>query len=461
MNSKYFKYAFIATIIILIIAGIYIIYIKNSENEGNVYVESKEIKTTKDINIGITEFDCINPILTKSLEMQYITKLIYDPLVNITKDFNTEPALAEEWSKIDELTYIMKINENKKWQNGDNVKIEDIEFTINKIKETDSIYNENIAKIDHIEKINENTMKIHLIEPVQFFEYLLCFPIVQAETYNEDTPMGSGKYKIEEINDEVIILSGENRKITIKIYKTVTELYNNFTRQNVDLILTKNTNYEEYIGNIGFEETLITGREFYYISCENIENIETRNLVNANLNKEKLIYDIYKRKYINVEFPLEYGSYLNTENNMKEETKNKKKINLTLSIKSDGETKQIAKAIKENLGEKGINVNIQNYINKNADMILQKQTVPITPDISIYFKDENIKEEIRKISSIENKDILKQEYKKVIDSYYEKKPFISLYFNSYIILHNNKLKGDFSGNWYNMFYNIDTWYKVI
>ena len=29
-------------------------------------------------------------------------------------------------------------------------------------------------------------------------------------------------------------------------------------------------------------------------------------------------------------------------------------------------------------------------------MILQKQTVPITPDISIYFKDENIKEEIKR-----------------------------------------------------------------
>ena len=94
-------------------------------------------------------------------------------------------------------------------------------------------------------------------------------------------------------------------------------------------------------------------------------------------------------------------------------------------------------------------------------MILKKQTVQITPDISIYFENEETKKEILKISNIENKDILKQEYEKIINNYYKEKPFISLYFNSYIILHNNKLKGDFSGNWYNIFYNIDTWYKVI
>lgn len=461
MSLKYFKYAFIITIIILIIAGIYIIYIKDSNKTGDTCTANKEKRTTQDINIGITEFDTINPILTKSLEMQYITKLIYEPLINITIDFNIEPGIAEEWSKLDELTYIIKLNEGKTWQNGDKIEVEDIEFTIKTIKETNSIYKENIENVEKIEKINENTLKIYLSEPVEFFEYLLCFPIVQEKTYNENTPVGSGKYKIDENNEEIIKLSGENRKITIKIYKSITELYNNFTRENVDLILTKNINYEEYIGNIGFEENLIPGREFYYISCENIENIETRNIINANINKDKLIYDLYKKRYIKVDFSLEYGSYLNAENNTKEEISNSKKIKLTLSINPEEETKQIAEIIKEQLSENNIEITIQNYENKKADLILKKQTVPITPDISIYFENEETKKEISKISNIENKDILKQEYEKIINNYYKEKPFISLYFNSYIILHNNKLKGDFSGNWYNIFYNIDTWYKVI
>ncbi len=461
MNIKYVKNTFIIVIIILIVAGIYIIYIKDREEAKESHEENRETRTTRDINIGITEYDTINPLLTKSLEVQYITKLLYEPLLDITMDFKMKPAIAEEWSKIDELTYIVKINEEKKWQNGEKIKIEDIQFTIETIKQTDSIYKENVDKIQKIEKLDENTFKIHMIEPVNFFEYFLCFPIVQASTYNERIPIGSGKYKIDSINEEIIELSCDERKIVVKIYKGITELYNNFTRENVDIILTKNVNYEDYIGNIGFEETLITGREFYYISCENIENIDIRKLINDNLNEDKLIYDLYKRRYINVEFPLEYGSYLNKENNENGDIQNLGRVRLTLSISPNDESKQIAKIIKEELEPKGIEIIIQNYLNKNADMILKRQTVPLMPDISIYFNDENIKEEILKIENIENEEVLKEEYAKIIDKYYNELQFISLYFNTYIILHNKKIKGDFSGNWYNIFYNLDTWYKII
>lgn len=460
MNLKYIRYAFIITIIVLIILGIYMIYIKDNDKSGNTYTGNKQVEISKDINIGITEFETINPILSKSLEVQYITKLIYEPLVNITQDFNTEPGIAEEWSKLDELTYIIKIDEEKIWQNGEKVKVEDIEFTIKTIKENDSIYNENVEQIERIEKVDENTLKIHLKEPVEFFEYMLCFPIVQKNTYNADVPVGSGKYKIEGISEDEIKISGEDRKITIKIYNSITELYNNFTRENVDLILTKNTNYDEHIGNIGFEETAIPGREFYYISCENIENIETRKIIESKINKDRLIYDLYNKRYIKVEFPLEYGSYLNKQKSTDEEIESNKNIRVTLSIKPDEETRKIAKILKEQLEENEIDVIIQYYQNKRADMILKKQTVPITPSINMYFNDENVKEQIAKITNIENKEILKQEYEKIIEQYYEEKPFISLYFNSYIILHNNNLKGDFSGNWYNIFYNIDTWYKI-
>lgn len=461
MNLKYLKNAFIIIIIILIIIGIYIIYIKDNNPQNVSNSKNKETVISKNISIGITKFDTINPILTKSLEIQYITKLIYEPLINITQDFNTEPSLAEEWSKLDELTYIVKISDEKKWQNGDNVKVDDIEFTINTIKNSNSVYGENVEKINKIEKVNDNTLKIILSEPVQFFEYLLCFPIVQEKTYNSEIPIGTGEYQISKITEGKIEIKGAEQTIKVVIYNSVSELYNNFTRENVDLILTTKTNYEEYIGNIGFEETLITGREFYYISCENIKDIQLRNFIDKHINKEKIVYDLYNKKYKIAEFPLEYGSFLNKENNIEEENTNTKEVRLTLSIKPDEETKKIAESIKEQLKEENINITMQNYVNSKADMILKKQTVPIIPDISIYFNNEETKEEILKISNIENKAILKQEYDEIIEKYYEEKPFISLYFNNYIILHNSKLKGDFSGNWYNIFYNIDTWYKIL
>lgn len=459
MNLRIYKNLFIGLIIFLVIAGIYIIYIKDDGEGTGVQARNKETQTTKEISIGITEFDTINPILTKSLEIQHITKLIYTPLINITQDFNVEPGIAEEWSKLDELTYIVKISEDKKWQDGEQIKVKDVEFTINLIQKSDSIYKESIETIKSIEEINETTFKIYLNREVDFFEYLLCFPIVQEKTYNADMPVGIGDYKIQNIQDNKIVLQGKENLLTIKIYKSITELYNSFTRGDIDLIITQNTNYEEYIGNIGFEETIITARDFYYISCENIDNIEERQNINIAINKEKLVYDLYNQKYILADFPLDYGSYLNKEKSIETEKKVVKGKTYTLSV--EGENYEIAEKIKEELEEKGIHIIIQKYKNSYADLILKKQTVPITPTIHEYFEDEEVKNEIKEIVKIENKSIIKQEYEEIINKYYEEQPFISLYFSSYIVLHTDNLKGDFSGNWYNVFYNIDSWYKII
>lgn len=463
MKLKYFKNIFIVTIILLILAGIYIIYIKRGPAKNNLETQGKETNVIKEFSIGVTDFDTINPILSKNLEIQYLNKLIYEPLVNITRDFNVEPSIAEEWSKIDDVTYIIKLDENKTWENGRRVQVEDIENTIEVIKKENTIYKENIQKIRQIEKINETTLKIYLREPVNFFEYFLCFPIIDINTYNTEIPMGTGKYKYTNITENQITIESSDNKIIVKLFKNSTELYNNFTRENVDIIITKNPNYENYIGNIGFEETIIPGRTFYYILLENISDVNMRKWLDMATNKEKLIYNLYNKKYIPANTPLAYGSYLNLSNEKQQEKDQElftqKKMNLTISVKN--EDKIIAEKMQEQLKEYEINLRIQTYQNSKADLILKKQTTTITPDISQYFSEEKMKKQIKQANEIENKQILKQKYQQILNEYKEQMPFISLFFDSYIILHNNKLKGDFSGNWYNIFYNVDGWYKSI
>lgn len=459
MGLKYFKRIFILVTILLILSGIYIIYLKDNKEKNGVQAQNKEMKISKEINIGITNFDTINPILTKNLEIQHITKLVYEPLIDITQDFQTEPKLAEEYSKIDEQSYLIKLDETKKWSNGEALTVEDIQNAITIIQNADTIYKENIKQISNIEKIDDKTFKIFLKEPVDFFEYLLCFPIIKEDPTNPDIPINTGKYKITEKRKNEIIIEGNNLKLTIKNYKNATELYNAFTKAEVDLIITSNTNYQKYITNIGYEATNIPGRDFYYISCENIKDIQTRQNLESIINKEKLIYDLYNQQYIAVDFPLQYGSYLNKEKKEERETKTIKKANFILS--TNQENKEIAEKIKEQLKEKDINIQIQTYKNSKADLILKKTTIPITPEIDNYFADAEIKEKIKQITKIENKEVLKEKYNEIIEKYYNETPFISLYLSTYIILHTNNLKGDFSGNWYNMFYNINTWYKIL
>ena len=464
-NTKYFKNIFIIITVILILLAICIIYIRNNTKEIDKEKNIKKTIIKKDITIGISEFDTLNPITTKSLEVQYISKLIYKPLIEITQDFDIKGGLAKEWSKTAEDEYIIKLDEIK-WQNGSPVTARDIEFTIETIKNSDSIYKENIKQIESIDIIDNKTIKIKLTEETDFFEYLLCFPIVKENTYNKEH-IGTGEYRVEKIEEKEITLTNGERQIKIKIYNTTAEMYGEFSKEKIDLIVTKNNEYAEYIKNIGVSEQIITGRNYYYIMFNNkkVEK-EVKNQIKKLISREQIIYELYNNKYVISDLPLGYGSYLNKQIEDGQEERNVVK-ELRIGIKQDEELYKIAEQIKKQLKEKNIEVNINYYYNyeeaiKNNyyDLILNKKTVDITPKIDYYFQDETIKNNIISIYKIENKEILKNEYHKIFEQYEIELPFIGLFFDSYIILHNSKLKGDFNGNWYNIFYNIDTWYKV-
>lgn len=453
--------------VILVMLAIYIIYIKNNTNTETKDREqnAKKVYIDRDINIGITEFDTINPITSKSLEVQYIIKLVYLPLIEITQDFNVKEGIAKEWSKTGETEYIIKLNEMK-WHNGSEVTTKDVEFTINTIKSSESVYKENVEVIEKTQIIDDKTIKLKLKEETNFFEYLLCFPIVQENTYTKEN-IGTGSYKIEEIIDKKIVLNNGERKIEINIYDSVSELYNQLSKEKIDILITQNSEYPEYIRNIGITEQLIPGRDFYYITfSQKIIEEELSKTIKDLISREQIIYELYKNKYIVADFPLDYGSYLTEKIEIKAEG-NKLPEKLTLGVMQDEEMIKMAEIIKRQLEENKIKTSIRYYSdfetavrNNYYDIIINKKTVEITPKIDDYFIDENRNKNIKDAYKIENKEILKTEYAKMIEQYEEEMPFMGLYFNSYIILHNNKVKGDFSGNWYNPFYHIDTWYKV-
>ena len=95
------------------------------------------------------------------------------------------------------------------------------------------------------------------------------------------------------------------------------------------------------------------------------------------------------------------------------------------------------------------------YYHKNLqeldyDILLTGRTVSIKPEIQNFLS-----------FSIEKKQTLKESYEYAYETFKKNPNFTGLYFNSIILVHSKNLKGNFSGNWYNIFYNIDTWYKSI
>lgn len=131
---------------------------------------------------------------------------------------------------------------------------------------------------------------------------------------------------------------------------------------------------------------------------------------------------------------------------------------LNINIVTNNEREDVVNIVKKNLEELGFKIKIKllnnsyykNNLDKlNYDVLLTGSTVSIKPEIHNYLE-----------FNIEKKETEKETYKNIYNSFKQNPNFMGLYFDSITVLISKKVKGNFKGNWYDIFYNIDTWYKV-
>ena len=508
----------IIIIIIVIISIIYTIYNvsvskeKKKDSQESAKIKEKIISTN--IRIGIINFDNINPILSNNSNIQNVSRLLFEPLINLTEDYKLEPCLATEWTKTEKNTYLIKLRENVKWQDGNKFDSDDVIFTVNIIKKKlkDSIYYYNIKNIESIEKIDEYTIKIITNQEEQYFEYNLIFPIMSCKYFTKDSiesneknvnPVGTGMYYIAEYNDDNIILKsntdwwGEKElkidTINLNLYDNINNAIADIKSNKVDLIISSLMNIDQYIQGIQCNTKRYIGRSYDYlaINCKDdiLKNKNIRKAINYAINKEEIIEKVYHNKYIKSEFPLDFGNYLYSENSKrvehnleeakellkKENWKSKTKLNLLVSSEEKNRVK-VAKVIKEELKEIGIQVNIieknkkqyrDNIKNKNYDIVLTGMTYGYSPSLFSYFEDGNmanssnreILEKIKEIESSSEEEERKKLLSEVIEFYNEEVQYISLYYDSNTLIYSSNLRGEIKPNSYNIFYNIENWYR--
>lgn len=454
MKSNIIKYIFAIIVVGLLITSAYLVYGKKDE-EKKSFLETYKIEETSiitNLRIPVVEFDSINPIISKNQNIQDISRLVYEPLLNIGQDGKVQLCLAKEWTKQNETSYVIKLKENIKWQDGNILTAKDVQYTIDRIKDSsvNSIYAYQLKDVNSLEIIDENTIKINLSKEIPFFEYNLTFPIISYKYYeNEnfintsrnDNPVGTGRFKVINDNGNVILKQNQNwwnqknnstklTQIQIIKYANMGEVYNAFKIGNIDLLTTQTINLEDYIGTIGYNKKEYVGNNLDYLvlNCENkiLSNIEVRKAISYLINKENIVSGIYKGKYKVVNFPLDFGTYVyengrvGYEYNMdkarttleQNEWKYAKKvwqktqdyrtqiIRLDLVVNSSNEKRvEVAENIKSTLKEFGMDINIkkvsdnqyQNYLqNKNYDMILTGVYTGFSPDVSQYFGEGNL-----------------------------------------------------------------------
>ncbi len=453
MKNNIFGYLFFIFIIGIMSFAIYKVNSSKSEETTNTIESTSSITNTQkgtDLTLGISEFDTINPIITSNKKVQDITKLIYEPLVNITSDGKAEPWLAKEWETTDNKTYIVKLRTGVKWSDNTYFSSSDVKYTIDRLKEAEnSVYIENVKYVNEVDIIDNTTLRIILSETVPFYEYYLSFPILSNKYYSgEDfwntdknkSPITTGRFKISEVTEKTITLEKNDiwwnksnddstiKKVTINLYSSVAELYNAFKLGSIDLIATTNEKYQDYIGKIGYNVTEIEGRNFTFLALNTqnrlLSDVNVRKAIKYAINKDEIISSVYNQTYTRANFPLNTNSFLvedKVENYFDTEETNKllkeagwnlrrnqwqkiidyrtAKLEFSLVVKNNTNRTQVAEYIKNALENQGILVNIikasssdYNKIieNKQYDMLLCEVTTSISPDLSTYFENGNL-----------------------------------------------------------------------
>ena len=183
MKGISLKTIFIILIFILVLWAIWKNLFNNDRTDALeaqvIHQSTNETIVSNNIRIGVIELDNMNPIISNNKNVHDISRLIFEPLFTLTQDYKLTEALAKEWSKIDDVTYLIKLKEDVKWQDGNKFDVSDVIFTIDmlKKKENNSTYYYNVKDINSVEEIDEYTLKITIDEQIPYFEYNFIFPI--------------------------------------------------------------------------------------------------------------------------------------------------------------------------------------------------------------------------------------------------------------------------------------------
>lgn len=152
-------------------------------------------------------FDTLNPIVSQSEDVYYISKLLYDSLFDFDDNMNATPELVEKYTvDTEKASVYIKLKKGVKWHSGKALKSDDVRFTVNAVKQagSKSPYYEKCLRIMYVNVKNNREFTIFFNNNYNCSLDILTFPIVPSAGYSTpyqfvtDTdgfkPVGTGMY---------------------------------------------------------------------------------------------------------------------------------------------------------------------------------------------------------------------------------------------------------------------------
>ena len=338
-----------------------------------------------------------------------------------------------------------------------------------------------------------------------------------VDTVKNDSPIGTGMFQISSVEDGKLVLSKNSyywnnekkpliEQIQINKYSSIGEVYKAFKLGDIDIINVSAKNIEEYIGSIGYSKVEYKTRNYDFLSFNTTNPVflesSVRKAINLAIDKNNIIATTLGNGYqvSNFFFDMEswlYDDILNTETNLDlakqiletsgwgyRQNKWFKNINgIVVELKfdlivnaSDSIKVNVANNISNQLKNIGITamvkqVSTQKYLeylnNKNYSCILTGIESNFTPNLENYFgvnnlanyRNEEILNILNSVKNQNNQDEIKKEYQRLYEIYKEEIPYVGLYRETDYVVFNQGLICNLNPNSFNIFNNIEKWYR--
>jgi len=201
-------------IIIILLTGLVVGLLLLSEQTGFRLVSPIPSRGGSYSEALIGKLQRLNPVLDYYNHVDRdVDRLIYSGLIDYDTQGLPKPDLAESWGvSFDGLSYNFQIREDAYWHDGNPVIADDIVFTIDLMRDPDSVLPEdkkNFWQGIEVVSLGEKNLQFRLTEPFSPFMDFLSFGILPKHllsgmTYGEMinsefnlNPIGSGPYKFE------------------------------------------------------------------------------------------------------------------------------------------------------------------------------------------------------------------------------------------------------------------------
>lgn len=165
------------------------------------------------IYLSSERIDTLNPVISQSEDVYYISKLIYSSLFTYDENLGIKPELVESYEINTEKAYIeVTLKEGILFHDGEELRASDVAFTINTMKAAGS----SCPYYDKIRKINSAFARSKYNVTIYFNNNYNCslddlvFPIVNDNDYRSSyqfisakegfKPVGTGQYKYKSYN---------------------------------------------------------------------------------------------------------------------------------------------------------------------------------------------------------------------------------------------------------------------